>query len=425
MVRTLQGWEEKLDAGDAQRMEPRQAGLTHLLRDTEWLTATRARAYHRILAVQLAVLSLAWFGVAFFYGKLDPSGQPFGPDFAPYWTAAKLALSGDPSAAYDPAVHYARERELFGGGLLGGPTPFLYPPLFLLICLPFAMLPYAVALTAWLGLTSAGYWRSVRAIWPQKGLALPVLAYPGLLINLLNGQNGLLSASLFAVAALQLDRRPIIAGACFGCLAYKPHLGIVIPFVLLLSREWTALLSGAVTVILFLAVSLVVFDPAVWVSFFSASGLARALLEQGLIGPHRMVSVFAAAQLWHAPVWAAYAAQAVSSLVVFTALAVVLRRPAPLARGAAICAAVPLVSPYLFDYDLAILAVPIAWVARKADADGCFLPWEKAALLAAFILPLIARRVGESLALPIGPVITASLFFVVLRRAAMRKGAVP
>ena len=409
-------------AGDKQRMELRQAGLTHLLRSAEWLTAARARTYSRILAIELAILFMAWFGSAFLRGELDFSGQPIGPDFAPYWTAAKLALAGDPGAAYDPAIHYARERELFGGGSLGGSTPFLYPPLFLLICLPFAMLPYRAALSVWLGLGLVSYWRSVRAIWPRKGLALPILAFPAVLINVVDGQNGLLSASLFAAATLQLDRRPIVAGVCFGCLAYKPHLGIVIPFVLLLSREWTAILSAAVTVLLFLAASLIVFDPAVWTSFLSASSFARHLLEQGLAGPHRMVSVFAAAQLWHAPVWAAYAAQIVSGLVVLTALAVVLRRPAPLARGAAICAAAPLVSPYLFDYDLAILAVPIAWVTREAEADGYFLPWEKFVLFAAFILPLVTRRVAMVLALPIGPVIIASLFFVVLRRAAMRKG---
>ena len=422
--RALQGRDEQ-DAGDKQRMELRQAGLAHFLRNAEWLTATRARTYHRILAVQLAILSVAWVGLAILHGELDPGGHPIGPDFASYWTAAKLALSGDPSAAYDPAIHYARERELFGGASLGGSTPFLYPPLFLLVCLPFAVLPYLAALAVWLGLGSAGYWRSVRAIWPRKGLALPVLVYPGLLINLLDGQNGLLSAALFATATLQLDRRPIVAGACFGCLAYKPHLGIAIPFVLLLSREWTAILSGAATVVLFVAVSLVVFDPAVWASFLSASKLARTLLEQGLAGPHRMVSVFAAAQLWHTPVWTAYAAQVASGLVVFAALAAVPRRPAPLARGAVICAAAPLVSPYMFDYDLAVLAIPIAWVAREADADGCFLPWEKSVLLAAFVLPLFARPVATCLVLPIGPVIAASLFFVVLRRAAMRKEAAP
>ena len=371
----------------------------------------------------MAILSVAWIGLAVFYGEITPSGKPIGPDFAPYWTAAKLAAAGDPSAAYDPAIHYARERELFGGASLGGSTPFLYPPPFLLVCLPFAMLPYLAALTAWLGLGLAGYWRSVRAIWPRKGLALPVLVYPGLMINLLDGQNGLLSAALLAAATLQLDRRPIVAGACFGCLAYKPHLGIIIPFVLLLSREWTAILSGAVTIALFLVASLVVFDPAVWASFLSASELARTLLEQGLAGPHRMVSVFAAVQLWHAPVWVAYTVQAVSGLFVLAALAAVPRKPAPLARGALICAAAPLVSPYMFDYDLAILAIPMAWVA--GEADGCFLPWEKSVLLAAFVLPLFARPVATCLALPIGPVITVSLFLVVLRRAAMRKEAMP
>jgi hypothetical protein len=99
------------------------------------------------------------------------------------------------------------------------------------------------------------------------------------------------------------------------------------------------------------------------------------------------------------------------------------RRLAPLARGAAICAAVPLARPYLFDYDLAILAVPIAWVARQAEADGSFRPWEKLVLLAAFVLPLFARPAATYLALPIGPAVAASLFSVVLRRAAGQKGA--
>ena len=424
MTRVLQDREKKQGVEGKQPMELRRAGLTHFLQNAEWLTAARARTYSRILAVELAILFMACFGLAFLRGDLDFSGQPIGPDFAPYWTAAKLALAGDPSAAYDPAIHYARERELFGGGSLGGITRFLYPPLFLLICLPFAMLPYRAALTVWLGLSLVSYWRSVRAIWPQKGLALPVLAFPAMLVNILAGQNGLLNASLFAAAALQLDRRPIVAGACFGCLAYKPHLGIVIPFALLLYREWTAILAGAATVVLFLLISLLVFEPAVWTGFLSASRLARTVLEQGLGGPHRMVSVFAAAQLWHVPVAAAYVAQLASGLGTLAALALAPRKLAPLARGAAICAATPLISPYLFDYDLAILAVPIAWVVRQAKADGCFLPWEKFGLLAAFVLPLIARSVATNFAVPIGPFITAFLFFIVLRRAAMRNEAI-
>jgi len=415
---------KKQNTGEWQRMV-QQAGMVHCLRRAEWLTRERAKAYCCILAVMTAPISVAWVGTAFLHNGMDFGGRPIAPDFAPYWTAAKIALSDNASAAYDPDMHYARERELFGGGPLNGSTPFVYPPLFLLICLPLAMLPYPMALAVWFGLTCAGYWRSMRAIWPRKGLALPVLVYPGLLINVLNGQNGLLSASLFAAATLQLDRRPIIAGACFGCLAYKPHLGIAIPFALLLYREWSAIFAGAATVILFLLASFLVLDPAVWPAFLLASSLARTLLEQGLAGPHRMVSVFAAAQLWHAPAAAAYVAQLASGLGALAALAVAPRELAPLARGAAICAAAPLISPYLFDYDLAILAVPIAWVVRQAEADGGFLPWEKVVLFAAFVLPLLARPVATHFALPIGPAITASLFFVVLRRAATRQEAVP
>ena len=386
------------------------------LRQAEWLTRNRAQAYCHVLAVVTCAVSVAWIGVAFFHGGIDFSGHPVAPDFAPYWTAAKLALSDHPNAAYDPEIQYGHERALFGGASLGGPTPFVYPPLFLLLCLPFAMLPYTAAVAAWLGLTAASFWYSIPAIWPRQGLALPVLVYPGLLINLLNGQNGLLSASLFATATVQLDRRPVVAGALFGCLAYKPQLGIVIPFALLLCRDWTAILSGAVTAALFAAASLVIFDPAIWVAFLSAARSARVVLEHGLAGPPRMVSVFAAAQLWRAPVAVAYMAQLACGIAVVAALAMAPRRLPSLARGATICAAVPLVSPYLFDYDLAILAVPIAWVAREAETDGRFLPWEKLVLLAGFVLPLFARPVATYLAVPLGPLIAASLFCVVLRR---------
>ena len=47
---------------------------------------------------------------------------------------------------------------------------------------------------------------------------------PGLLVNAAYGQNGALSAGIIGAAALCLDRRPRLAGACLGCLCY-PNLG--------------------------------------------------------------------------------------------------------------------------------------------------------------------------------------------------------
>ena len=59
-------------------------------------------------------------------------------------------------------------------------------------------------------------------------------------------------------------------------------------------------------------------------------------------------------------------------------------------RVAVLCCGTLLAAPYLFDYDLALLAVPIALVARRGMQDG-FRAWEKSLLAALWLLPLIAR----------------------------------
>lgn len=49
-------------------------------------------------------------------------------------------------------------------------------------------------------------------------------------------QNGFLSAGLFGGALVLLERRPVLAGALFGLLTYKPHLGLLVPIVLI--ADW-------------------------------------------------------------------------------------------------------------------------------------------------------------------------------------------
>jgi len=87
---------------------------------------------------------------------------------------------------------------------------------------------------------------------------LLALAFPAVFVNLGHGHNGFLTAALIGAALVQLDRRPILAGLLFGCLAYKPQFGLLIPLVLAVSGRWRAFIAAAVTVaVLTLAVTLV------------------------------------------------------------------------------------------------------------------------------------------------------------------------
>ncbi|MCC2104635.1 MAG: DUF2029 domain-containing protein, partial [Hyphomicrobiales bacterium] len=123
------------------------------IRDADWLDASRARAYPRIIAgvVFLALLGL----VLTAHGVVDSRGEPIGTDFSNFWSASKLALMGEPAAVYDMARQYAVQKQEFGPQT--GFYPFFYPPIYLLICYPLAALPYLTALAIWIATTAWAY----------------------------------------------------------------------------------------------------------------------------------------------------------------------------------------------------------------------------------------------------------------------------
>jgi alpha-1,2-mannosyltransferase len=380
-----------------------------------WLTAKRARAWGWLLLGVTTAIALAW--VATSRNGLDLAGRPLGTDFTSFWTASKLALAGTPASAYDVAAHHAQQVAIFGRDT--GYAAFFYPPIFLLVCLPLAALPYLAALAAWLTATGALYWRMARAWLGEAFGAMPIFAFPAVLTNIGHGQNGFLSAALFGAGALWLQRRPILAGVCLGALAYKPHLGIMIPIALAIAGRWRTVGAAGLTVIALAAASYGLFGLQTWRGFIADSGLARSTLEQGLVGDAKMQSAFAAARLWGGGLGLAYSLQ--TAAAVFAAVGLVwLQRRAPDggAQGPAMIVAALVTSPFLLDYDLIILAAPLAWMFREGARNG-FLSWEKTILLAAFLLPAVSRMLATDAKLPLAPFVMAALFLMILRRGAI------
>ena len=86
------------------------------LRDAVWLTPERARAYRNILLAMQATAAVAI--VVGSHGWLDFDNRPIETDFVSFWTASKIALSGNPANAYDVAMLLAAQRGAFGGAPL-------------------------------------------------------------------------------------------------------------------------------------------------------------------------------------------------------------------------------------------------------------------------------------------------------------------
>jgi glycosyl transferase family 87 len=403
------------------------AGIIDLFRSGAWLTRERMRLI--ALAVLVAGLAGTIFVVATSDGPIDRFGRPLGTDFSNVYAAGTFVLDGHPAAPFDPPQQYAREQAIFGAA-----TPFYgwhYPPFFLGLAAVLALMPYWLALLVWQGATFALYLGTIRAIAASGGRAaaghhlwwLLAAPFPAVFVNLGHGHNGFLTAALIGAALAQLDRRPVVAGVLIGLLAYKPQFGVLIPLVLAVSGRWRAFAAAAATVAaLALAVTLA-FGTEVWTAFLAASEFTRTIvLEQGETGWHKIQSVFSVVRMWGGGVPLAYAAQAAVTLAVAAALAWLWRSRAAYAlKAAALLIGSILATPYSLDYDLMVLAPAIAFLAVDGMARG-FSPWEKTALAALWIVPLVARSVAQATLIPLAvPLMLAAL--VLLLRRAMRETA--
>jgi alpha-1,2-mannosyltransferase len=391
---------------------PLVSGVVKSLSDCDWLDASRAKAYARVLVAVIFVGAVGW--IALSPGGLDRQGKPIGTDFVGFYTASRLALAGRPELAYDVGAHWAAQRALFGPKL--GYTAFFYPPPALLIYWPLALAPYFVSLALWLTASGLAFYRVLRGYLPSLD-AVMFLAFPAVFINAAHGQNGFLSTGLLGGGLLVMERRPVLAGVCFGAMAFKPHLALAIPFALIFARRWTTLGAAAIAAAAFCFASLVAFGSSTWTAFFTDASFARAALENSLVGDEKMQSMFAGVRLLGGSLALAWAAQI---LTAFTAVAAVLFLQRRAFRSAAeapavVCAGL-LASPFVLDYDLALLAIPLVWLLGEGRRS-VFLPYEKALMALAFALPLVSRIVAGALGLPLAPLTIAALLLVILRRA--------
>jgi hypothetical protein len=385
-----------------------------VLRAGAWLDRSRLKVYPWILLGAYLLAAALYIGTS--HGLIDGNGKPLGPDFVDVYAASQMAHAGHPAAIYDWTRHRAAEQAVFHGIPYYG---WHYPPFFLLIALPLAALPYGWSLLVYLAATFAGYaatlWRVVKS---DRNALLLAIAFPGVFANALNGQNGFLTVALLGAGLLLMDERPWISGVALGLLVYKPQFAGLALLMPLVTGRWRVLVSAAVTIAVLTFATIALFGVETWQAFFASTTLTRTIvLEQGSTGWERIQSVFSAVRMLGGGIGVAYVVQIVVAVAATVASVWAWRKQLPFElRAGVLCLATLLVTPYLLDYDLVLLALPIAWLALDGRAHG-FLPWEKTMLFALWLLPLVSRAVGGALHIPLGAPVLLLGFGVALRRA--------
>jgi arabinofuranan 3-O-arabinosyltransferase len=386
------------------------------------LTQARLQAYGYAIAIVYMTTLVHFYRVGAWI--LDITGSPHYTEFTPFWVAAVQAVHGEAASLSSPAEFIQIQNALLGAQqalYFWG-----YPPTYLLVLAPLGVLPYHTAFLSYEVVTLLGLIIVVCLIVRQSPAAVAlVLASPYTLWNFLAGANGFLTASLMGASLLLLERRPVLSGAFLGCLTYKPHFGILFPVALLASKQWRVIASAVTTTVILGGASIIAFGTELWAALPAAINL-DASLSLGAEPDSKwgyFQTAYGLARTLHSGAGPAWFGQAITTMGLIATVCAVWRSPVRHElKAATVSAAALIATPYAFSYDLAAIAIPVAFLAKDQIRHGV-LRGEQIMLIGLFVavlaLLVIFRDPPDGIpfgSIPIGIFAVFVILGMVLRR---------
>lgn len=276
-------------------------------------------------------------------------------DFIVFWAAARLAMAGEPLAAFDLA-RLAQEHGLSAQHWM----PWVYPPGYLLLVAPLGAFSFATAFllttlasVGSIALAVRSFAAGNTAVWLALALS------PAYIAALVIGQNSLiwLACFLAALAALR-DGNWLLAGVLIGCLTLKPQLGVMILVALLAAGLWRTILAAALTALLLAALPTLLVGMEYWPLLLDRLSDQGERVLRGVGSADLMVGSFYL--MVRAGLDPGVALLVQSGIAVLCALAVFLVWRSDSvgfdAKAATLVSAILLSAPYLWFYEAALMA---------------------------------------------------------------------
>lgn len=337
----------------------------------------------------------------------------WGRDFLNLWAGGRLAIEGRLDALYDLRRYHDFLQQSFGPLAL---HIYSYPPISLLLDIPFGALPYALAYALWTIGGAALFFRAARPHLREAALpAWLALATPAATINLWAGHFGFLMGALWLFAFRDFDAKPKRAGLVTALMAVKPHIALLIPLLLLRDKRWTTMLAAGAGVALIGAASLLAFGPELWRTYARATAALEVstMAMGGQFFQTMMPSTLVAMRQHALTLPLAGMAQVATAVVAIVLLWRAAGRDVPLVKLCFPAAtATFLVLPYAFDYDMTVATLGmILTLHRRWDT---LAGWERSVLGAGFLVPqgcILLAMAG----VPLVPVILLAALVVQLR----------
>jgi len=376
-------------------------------------------------AVLAALYGWTVFLTSFRYpGAIGPNYDTPGTDFMVFHAAVGVALRGDLGLLFDVDRFTALLNSAYQHVLSFPLTfrPFVYPPGFLVLMLPFAPLGFHAALASFQLIAGGAMFAALRGGADKPGaapvVAAATLVSPSASVNVLWGQTGFLTVALLAGGARLLKRRPWLAGLVFGLMCIKPQHALLVPVMLVALRAWKTMAAAAASALLLSVASAALFGSFVWTGWLHLAwqNATGADPRWFLDGSRWDNSVHTCAWLLGLGNTAATALEVAALLGAAAAVYAAYR--APLAadiRLAILLASTTLAAPHTGPYDTLLLVAAAGLLLADRGSHATMLTWTLG--LCVWLLPL-AGQPAISAPARFAPLLTVLLITILFRRPA-------
>jgi hypothetical protein len=388
------------------------------------LNEKRLRAHGLILAFSLWSVYVWNMATP---GLLDRAGNLKGTDFLHFYTLGSLAHTHSVADLYNLQAQAALAARLVPAAAGIRYLP-LYPPQVSILFAPFARMSYSVALLLWLTLSALIYgiccytvWRSCPNLRNHKITVLTLaLAFPAFWHLIAWGQTSAVALAIFTLAFIALRRHSeFLAGLAFGCLVFKPQLGLAVGLVFLITLNWKVVLGALLSAAAQLAAGWLYYGQNPirdWIHQLLNLPSLLPLLEPRLYQTHSLRTFWTMLLPWPSTALALYLVTAI--LILLLTIACWRSRLALPVRYSALLFATVLLAPHLTVYDLIILAPAFLllsdWLLAQSDRPAT--PQLKLLLYLAFLLPLLGPLARWTHFQASVPVMAAIVYFLAARR---------
>jgi alpha-1,2-mannosyltransferase len=375
-----------------------------------------------VIATSGAASLYAWlvFATTFVWpGMIGINYNAVGSDWMVFHAAASSYLSGHQASIYDGSALTDLINNIYISWV-SAPLPFrpwVYPPTYLLLIVPFGFLSFLGSFLVFQILTSTALVAAIVVGAPRKAwrIAGCAILSPAAAVNAVCGQNSVLIAALLLGGFRLLRSHPVFAGALLGLLTFKPQFAVLAPVALVASKQWRPLSAFIASSLSLALISLMVFGFDAWAAWVrltiqSMASPSSEWIEYGRIWGY---SVWTCAVLLGATSNEASVLQFAAFIISLGAVGLAFARPLDVAnRLAALLAATCLAAPHWSQYDAVLLAAGgLLWLQRKPTENAPLWRWILFLLL--WLLPLFGPPAVDRLAF-LAPVLIVSFLAAVI-----------